>query len=391
MNPVSRLLRHNVSPSQIIGYALANLVGLAIVLTAIQFYRDVTSAGADGEADSFISPDYLIISKRVDNAAGARPFTAREIADIEAQPWSQGVGRFTAADFNVAASLNMGGSHMGTTLFLESIPDEFFDISPEGWDYRPGSGQPVPIVISKDYLTLYNFGYASSRGMPQISEQMISLVPLRLSLSGNGRQEWVDARIVGFSSRLNTIAVPGAFMEWANGEYASGQPSDPSRLIVKLKRAGDPTATAYLDSHGYEAAGDKAASGKTAYFLSLVTGVVVGVGLLISLLAVFILVLSIHLLMQKNRDKIHDLLLLGYTPGAVSAYYVKLICAVNAAVLVIASVAMLCAAHSWQSSLELIGAKGSTPWLTLAIGLAVMAIVTLAGVMTVKKRVKDAF
>ena len=46
------------------------------------------------------------------------------------------------------------------------------------------------------------------------------MVPLKLSLSGNGRQEWVDARIVGFSSRLNTIAVPEEFMQWANSEFS---------------------------------------------------------------------------------------------------------------------------------------------------------------------------
>ena len=58
------LLRRNISVGQLAGYAIANLVGLAIVLTAIQFYRDVTTVW-DSE-DSFISRDYLIISKRVE-------------------------------------------------------------------------------------------------------------------------------------------------------------------------------------------------------------------------------------------------------------------------------------------------------------------------------------
>ena len=56
---VWRLLRHNISVGQLAGYAIANLVGLAIVLTAVQFYRDVTTVW-DTE-DSFISRDYLII------------------------------------------------------------------------------------------------------------------------------------------------------------------------------------------------------------------------------------------------------------------------------------------------------------------------------------------
>lgn len=51
-NPIGRLLRRNMSTGQIAGYAVANLVGLVIVLTALQFYRDITSVSED--ADSFI-------------------------------------------------------------------------------------------------------------------------------------------------------------------------------------------------------------------------------------------------------------------------------------------------------------------------------------------------
>ena len=58
-NIVWRLLRKNISAAQIAGYAIANLVGLSIVLTAIQFYRDVNSLW--NKEDSFISKDYMII------------------------------------------------------------------------------------------------------------------------------------------------------------------------------------------------------------------------------------------------------------------------------------------------------------------------------------------
>ena len=94
-NVVWRLLRRNISAAQLAGYALANLVGLAIVLTAIQFYRDITAAwDAD---DSFISTDYLIISRKVSTAgsllgAAADGFSAADIADIKQQPWAKSVG-----------------------------------------------------------------------------------------------------------------------------------------------------------------------------------------------------------------------------------------------------------------------------------------------------------
>lgn len=394
VNPVTRLLRRNVSASQLVGYAMANLVGLTIVLTALQFYRDVSSA--TGGEDSFISRDYLIISKKVSGLGsligGQVNFSESEISDIKSQPWVRRAGVFTAADFNVFATVDFSGRQMSTSMFLESIPSDYFDVKPPGWGYTPGQKTPVPVVISKDYLTLYNFGYAATHAMPQISEEMVSMVPLRLSLSGNGRQDWVNARIVGFSSRLNTIAVPQEFLDWANGVYSESEEKPaPSRVIIEMNRAGDPQADAYLSEHSYEAAGDKADSGRAAFFLNVVTTVVIAVGLVISLLSVFILLLSIYLLLQKNRDKIHRLMELGYTPGEVSRRYIVMVSWVNIAVLVVAVAVMFVAHRLWSAPLESLGAGVASPWITMGVAVAVMALITLTNVIAIRRRVASSF
>lgn len=391
---VWRLLRRNISAGQLAGYALANLAGLAIVLVALQFYRDVTAAW-DSE-DSFISRDYLIISRKVSGLSSIigssnKGFSQADISDIEAQGWTRRVGRFTPSAFGVGASVEMGGRGLNTSLFLESIPDEFFDALPSGWGYEPGSGQPVPVVISKDYLTLYNFGYASSRGLPQVSEAMVGMVPLRLSVSGAGKQAWLPAKIVGFSSRLNTIAVPEQFMQWANSEFADGAPENPQRLIIEVNTPGDPAIEKYLSAHSYESAGDKADNGRAAYFLSVVTAVVIAVGAVISLLALFILLLSIYLLLQKNREKIHTLMMLGYTPAQVGRYYRLVVAAVNVAVLLLAIAAMFVASAFWRVPLESIGVHHSSPWLSVIAGVAVTAIITAINFFAISRKIRSAY
>ena len=398
-NTVWRLLRHNISAGQIAGYALASFVGLAIVLTAIQFYRDVSSVWNDD--DSFISKDYLILSKRVEGvsglfgrasaSAGDTRFSEQDIADIASRPWVRKVGRFSSASFNVYAKVELGGSSMGSALFLESIPDEFFDVTPKGWTYEPGRSSYVPVILSKDYLSLYNFGFATSRGMPQVSEEVIGMVPLKLSLSGNGRQEWVDARIVGFSSRLNTIAVPEEFMQWANSEFSETPAEAPSRLIVMLDRPGDPQVESYLEEHGYETAGDRADNGKAAFFLSVVTTVVIGVGLIISILAFFILMLSIYLLLQKNRTKIHNLMQLGYSPAQVSRHYHLIVIAVNAGVLLTAMAVMLAASAWWSAPLRALGSEPTTVWLTAGIGIGLMLLITLGNLAAITRTIRRSF
>lgn len=397
---VWQLLRRNISVGQIAGYAVANLLGLAIVLTAVQFYRDVTEVWND--EDSFISRDYIIISKKVGGVISFSPeestFTQEEIDDINAQPWTRKTGRFTAAGYNVAASLDFWGRGMSTALFFESIPDEFFDVKPDGWEWAIDSLHPerplpeIPVIISKDYLTLYNFGFAASRGYPQVSESTIGSIPVNISISGNGRQARLTGRIVGFSQRLNTFAVPENFMNWANSNFSEKDADTrPSRLIIEVNTPGDPAITKYLEEHDYESAGDKADNGRAAYFLSVLTAVVIGVGTVISLLAFFILLLSIYLLLQKNREKLRMLMMLGYSPRQVSTCYFRIVAIVNGVILLGAIVLMLVAQTVWRSALAEIGVKIGSPWVSILVGILLIAAITAGNFAAIGRNVRSTF
>ena len=64
-----------------------------------------------------------------------------------------------------------------------------------------------------------------------------------------------------------------------------------------------------------------------------IIGIVLSVGLLISVLSFYILMLSIYLLLQKNTSKLENLLLIGYSPAKVALPYQMLTLALNAVVL----------------------------------------------------------
>ena len=184
-----KLLRQHISKGQLIGFAIANLIGLTIVLLAVQFYRDVRPVFNDEE--SFISKDYLIITRAVTGAGAMMgsngEFGVEDIADLEGQPWCRQVGRFLNSDFAVDARLGVGSGHaMHTQFFFEAIPDEFIDIDPSQWGFSPDKPE-VPVVISRDYLSLYNFGFAATQGMPKISEGQAEMLPLEFTLSGISR------------------------------------------------------------------------------------------------------------------------------------------------------------------------------------------------------------
>lgn len=393
-----RLLRKNISAAQLIGYSIANLLGLTIVMTAIHLYTDIHTLISPDSHDTLISRDYLIISKQISLSGSLfsnddpTRFTTDEINQLKTQPWVRQIGTFTSAEYQVAAAVDLGGRSMSTYLFFESIPEEFFDVTPPGWQFDPDDPHAqIPIIISRDYLTLYNFGFATSRGMPQISESMISMIPLRISISGAGHQQWFPARIAGFSSRINTIAVPSQFMDWANEHFADTKPQSPSRLIIETNTPGDPAIARYLREHDYQAAGDKIDNSRASYFLSTLTIIVIAIGAIISLLAFLILLLSIHLLMQKNRTTLHRLMLLGYTPHQVASPYYILTASINATILLLSIIVTLIAAPLWQTPLSAIGLTPTSPLTSIIAGTIIILLITAGNFIAIARTTRRTF
>lgn len=390
---ITKILRKNTSPARIAGFILSNFIGLVIVLGALQFYRDANSIwSAD---DSIINSDFLVINKKVTSSntlgAASSGFSEAEIADIKAQPWTRRVGRFTANDYRVLAGIRQGDRAMSTYMFFESIPDDFVDVPRSRWAYRPGSDE-VPIILSKDYLTLYNFGFASSAGLPQLSEGLMGSIPLTLRLTSEDgtRTRELHGRVAGFSNRLNTILVPGDFMEESNSMLGTGTERAPSRLIVDVSSPGDVEISRYLEAHDLEVAGDKSAS-SASFLLRVIVGIVLAIGAIITILSLFILLLSISLIIEKNRDKLHSLLMLGYDARSVGRPYATLAIWASLAAFALALVGVFALRAYYLAPLEGLGARPAAPWISPLVGLLMTLGIILLNLATVARRVRSAF
>ncbi|MDE6368559.1 MAG: ABC transporter permease, partial [Muribaculaceae bacterium] len=322
--------------------------------------------------------------------AEAMSFTQSEIDDLRQQPWVKRVGEFTSADFNISASVEFAGRGLSTALFFESLPDDFVDIDTDSWVFDPSKAE-IPILVPRDYLALYNFGFAASRGMPQISEDLIKQVPIKIALGGNGHYEIIPAHIVGLSSRLNTIAVPKSFMQWATERYGNTNGyKQPARLIVELSTPGDPAINQWLKDNDIESSADSIATGQTAYIAAVCAAVVGIIGAVIAALAVMILLLSIFLLIQKNSDKIRDLTLLGYSRKQVGRFYRKLILIINSIVTLGAIAITLAISPSWRCALKSFGQPDSNVILTVLSAVIIMSIVSAVAILACNTMIKKA-
>lgn len=372
MNLLWKLLREHVSVTQLVGFFVANLLGMLIILFGLQFYADILPL-FQGK-DAFFKREFLIVSKPVSTLGsllgGKGTFSAREIQGFRDQPFTRQVGTFTSSLYDVSASIGMLGTGMqvGTEMFFESVPDDYIDVNAQAWTYAEGS-RTIPIILPRNYLNLYNFGFAQSRNLPKLSEGVLSMIRLEIRLSGGGHVDVYDGRIVGFSNRLNTILVPEAFMNWANHYYAPGKKAEPSRLIVEVNNPADEEIVKYIQARGYEVEGNTLDAGKTVWFLQILVGIVLFIGIVITFLSFYILILSIFLLLQKNTKKMQTLLLIGYSPVQVALPYQVLAVGLNLGVTGIACVLLYGLRRMYLNNLQTLfpSLEGSSGHTVLAV------------------------
>ncbi len=389
MTLVWKLLRRHISVAQFLGFFFANLLGMFIVLLSLQLYVDLRPLFQEGSGA--IKSDYIILSKQMGGIGQSHPeiFSDSEIKDLGEQRFVSAIGCFKSSQYQVDCSLSiMEGSNIGTQMYFESVPDEFMDVKKEKWTFDE-KNPVIPIILPRDYLSVYNFGFAQSRSLPQISEGMVSMLDIQVRLRGNGRDEVMRAYVAGFSSRVNTILVPESFMDWSNNRYAPNQKVEPTRLILKMNNPADDAIPQYVQQHGYDMDEDKLDAGKMMFFLKLSSAVVMAVGLLICMLSFFILVLSIYLLVQKNTQKLQNLMLIGYRPMRVARPYVLLAVFVNLAVLLMAlALLYLCRdaymQHLWQLFPTL---QDGLMWPAILLGAALFLGVNALNVSIIYRRV----
>ena len=322
---IFKLLKHKISKNQLLGFGIANLVGLSIILLGIQIYSDLNPLLTS--KDSFIQDEYIILTKNVSTLntfTGKSPsFSKQEVEKLREQPFIEKVGLFEASHFSVKANIGFVGKQFGITtdMFFESVPNDFVDINPKEWAYNLGDNE-IPIIIPRSYLDLYNFGFASGKSLPKISEGLVSSILLDLQLSGNGQTESYKGRIVGFSKRLNTILVPESFLVTTNKKLSRDENAQPLRVIIKVKNSSDPELAQFIQENNYLVDCNQLDTGRARYFLNISVGIVLFIGILISVLACYVLILSIYLLLEKNINSLENLILLGYPNRAIVRPYV---------------------------------------------------------------------
>ncbi len=312
---ILKLLRPGHQRGRMYGSWIALSIGLLLLFVAALAWIDFRSIlSRKGKEDSMAA--YVVIGKKVTNESMMKNpednlFTETDVQGLKSLKNVNEVGFLNANKFPVSASM---GGNLGfyTEMFLGSVEDKYLDVLPEDWMWQPGQ-QSLPIIMSTDFLNLYNYGFALSQGLPQLSPTSIKSLPFEISIA-RGKEKY-RAQIVGFTDRISSVLVPQNFMDEMNKRYGVNATTKPSRLILKVQDPSESQFVNYLKAEDYTTNEEQLRWNKIRTVVQAIVTSVGGIAVVVVGMALLSFILFVEITVQKAAGHIRLMKQIGYAPA----------------------------------------------------------------------------
>ena len=350
-----KLQKRTLVPTQIIGYTITLFIGISIILTTLQLFLDAKPL-LFKDASIFESKS-AVISKQISVFKSLNKdkiyFTETEINDLKNQEFIKDISKFTSARFEVKGKSKQAANIpvFSTDLFFESVAEKYLDVQPENWKWDV-SKNFIPILIPEDYVNLYNFGFAESQGLPVVSKNTISQIEFSIEISGNFKSKLFSSKIVGFSNKINSILVPQEFMFWANQEFGEKKEKKTSRILVEFNDPSDERILTYFNDNNYTINKENLEFGKLIFFFKSALIFVFIIALIIIILSVGFILMSLNLIIQKNKELILNLYHIGYNHKRIAKFYQVVISSTTFLAILVAIIVSSSIRNSYLASFE---------------------------------------
>lgn len=319
---LKKLIRASSGRTKFVLAIIGLSVALLLILSAVQLqanYNDLLHSKTNQDSIA----NFLVINKKIsDKTVGATNLSTAEIEDIRKQPFVDAIGILTPSRFKVGAQSASDRIPFYSDIFFESVPDEFIDVQSTDWKWD-GSSNFIPMIVPNMFLDMYNFGFATSQDLPQLTQEVVKALPIEIRIKTPlGRQVYYG-KVVGFSDRISSVLVPQPFMEWANKEFGADEDAAPSRVVIRTKDPGNPQLTSYLTQHGLTTDADKTRFSKYREVVDLVVNISWITGATMLLFALLIFTLFIQLTVASCKEEISLLITLGAAPKQLQQFLMK--------------------------------------------------------------------
>ena len=300
---LNSVLWKNKNPWQIWGASIGVFVGLLLLLFALQVFFDIQTL-IKGARDNNI----LVLNKKVDSPA-EKGFSPEELADIKKQSFFKDVETFESNRYEVWADLKRLG--FSTLLFFQSVSNRFLEVDTSKFVWK-NEADVVPIIMSSDYLALYNFGFSSGQGLPKLSAGIISTIQFDIEIGNKEKKKKFKAYVYGFTQNVNSILVPKSFMEYANNTFGLKAEKEPTQIILSTDNPYNKNLEKYLIDHELEISRGGLIGGELKTALYMMISLVLLIASIIIGLSLLVFILNFQLLIAQSSWDIKLLLDLGF-------------------------------------------------------------------------------
>lgn len=387
-NILKKLLMRTQNRSRLWAALAALCIGTTLLLLSVMIWWNFRELLYGKNQNDTLGSTFLIIGKRVTEQnmgmAGATVFTPQDIENVKHAPQVEDLGIISSNHFPVYAM--MGGKlAFATDLALESVPDKFIDKMPAEWKWTPGS-KDLPIIISSQFLDIYNYVFAPSQGLPQLSEGSVKSIVLNFKAGRDEQSETFLAHVVGFSDRIGSVLAPQAFIDYGNKKWGKpGLTDAPSQVILKTKDPSDAGFAAYLKQHDYNTNPENLRWSKIRAIVSVVTSATGVLALLLMGIGALVFVLFIELTIARAQNAMTLLLQIGYGPRFLGRFMIRrFLPLVLGSVVLSMMVTVICqvvvASLVVSQGLALPVLPGWPVWLALVISTGILALLVSGSV-----------
>ena len=385
---LKKIISTGVGKWRFVAAAAGLSIALLLILSAVQIqvnYHELLYGS--GNQDSIAN--FLVINKKIDGNSLTNTLSAKDIQQLKSQPFVQSIGQLTSSRFKVSAQSPSERFPFYTDLFFESVPNEFIDVQSTGWTWKEGSAN-IPLIIPNQFLDLYNFGFAPSQNLVQLTQSMVMALPVVINIHHNGQVIPFTGRVVGFSDRISSVLVPQNFLDWANKQYGSHQAGETSRVVIQTKDPGNPALVQYLIENKLVTDADKTRFSKYRQIVNAIVSASWITGAIMLLFALLVLSLFIQLTISSTKKEIGLLITLGASPKQLQQFLLRQFLPGNLIITVL-SLLVITALQFWVQKLLANQNMNVSPWIsvyTIMAALAIILVLWIVNIRTIKKYVE---
>jgi len=305
-------------------------IAMLLILSAVQIQVNYNEL-LYGKSNQDSIANFLVVAKVINGNKRENVLTTAEVEKLRKQPFIEKVGLLTASRFKVSAQSPSDRFPFYTDMFFESVPNEFIDVRSDDWKWEAGS-TTIPLIIPNQFLDLYNFGFAPSQNLMQLTQSMVMALPIVLNVTFQGQPVRFTGKVVGFSDRISSVLVPQNFLEMANKQFGSQGENRPSRVVIRTNDPGNPELVKYLKENDLVTDADKTRFSQYRKIVNTVVSASWLTGAVMLLFALLVFSLFIQLTIASTKNEINLLVTIGASPKQLQRFLIKQFLPANIAI-----------------------------------------------------------